>query len=94
MGKGAQVAVKAVQAVSVVRVVATAALVLILAATGATHTTALRRARYRGLANTHLDHSVSATALNLIRLRAWRNGHLLDRAKHSHLARLQLHINI
>jgi transposase len=56
----------------------------------ATHTTGLRRARYRGLAKTHLDHTTSATALNLIRLDAWWNGHPLDRANHSHLARLQL----
>jgi Transposase DDE domain len=56
----------------------------------ATHTTGLRRARYRGLAKTHLDHTTSAAALNLIRLHAWWNGHPLDRAKHSHLARLQL----
>jgi hypothetical protein len=56
----------------------------------ATHTTGLRRARYRGLAKTHLDHTTSATALNLIRLHAWWNGHPLDRANHSHLARLQL----
>ncbi|MFI9275721.1 IS1182 family transposase [Kitasatospora sp. NPDC052896] len=56
----------------------------------ATHTTGLRRARYRGLAKTHLDHTTSAAALNLIRLHAWWNGHPLDRANHSHLARLQL----
>jgi transposase len=56
----------------------------------ATHTTGLRRARYRGLAKTHLDHTTSATALNFIRLHAWWNGHPLDRASHSHLARLQL----
>ncbi|MFF3469224.1 transposase [Streptomyces sp. NPDC001984] len=31
----------------------------------ATHTTGLRRARYRGLVKTHLDHTTSATALNL-----------------------------
>ncbi|MFE7246246.1 transposase [Streptomyces sp. NPDC057580] len=40
----------------------------------ATHTTGLRRARYRALAKTHLDHTTSATALNLIRLNAWWNG--------------------
>ncbi|MGW3046200.1 transposase [Kitasatospora sp. NPDC001159] len=56
----------------------------------ATHTTGLRRARYRGLAKTHLDHTTSATALNLIRLHSWWNGHPLDRANHSHLSRLQL----
>ncbi|MDH6130598.1 IS1182 family transposase [Kitasatospora sp. GP82] len=56
----------------------------------ATHTTGLRRARYRGLAKTHLDHTTSATALNLIRLHSWWNGRPLDRANQSHLARLQL----
>ncbi|WP_406428423.1 transposase [Streptomyces sp. NBC_00147] len=58
----------------------------------ATHTTGLRRARYRGLAKTHLDHTTSATALNLIRLNAWWNGHPLDRTNHNHLARLQLRL--
>ncbi|WP_181384030.1 transposase [Streptomyces sp. NWU339] len=58
----------------------------------ATHTTGLRRARYRGLAKTHLDHTTSAAALNLIRLNAWWNGHPLDRVNHSHLARLQLRL--
>ncbi|WP_198047613.1 IS1182 family transposase [Kutzneria sp. 744] len=58
----------------------------------ATHTTGLRRARYRGLAKTHLDHTTSATALNLIRVVAWWNGHPLDRTTHSHLARLQLRL--
>ncbi|MGW0633460.1 transposase [Streptomyces sp. NPDC002758] len=56
----------------------------------ATHTTGLRRARYRGLVKTHLDHTNSATALN--RLNAWWNGHPLDRTNHSHLARLQLRL--
>ncbi|MFI6360651.1 transposase [Streptomyces sp. NPDC050743] len=56
----------------------------------ATHTTGLRRARYRGLAKIRLDHAASATALSLIRVAAWGNGHPLDRANHSHLARLQL----
>jgi hypothetical protein len=56
----------------------------------ATHTTGLRHARYRGLAKTHLDHTTSATALNLIRMNAWWNGHPLGRVSHSHLARLQL----
>lgn len=59
----------------------------------ATHTTGLRRARYRGLAKTHLDHTTSATALNLIRLNAWWNGRPLDRANHSHLGRLQLSLS-
>jgi IS5 family transposase len=50
--------------------------------------TRIRRARYRGLAKTHLDHAFSATAINLIRLNAWWNGHPLDRTRTSHLARL------
>lgn len=56
----------------------------------ATDVTGLRRARYRGLAKTHLDHVTSATALNLIRLVAWWNGRPLDRGHTSHLARLEL----
>jgi IS5 family transposase len=56
----------------------------------ATDVTGLRRARYRGIAKTHLDHAFSAVALNLIRLNAWWNGHPLDRARTSHLARLDL----
>jgi hypothetical protein len=48
------------------------------------------RARYRGLAKIHPDHTTAATALNLIRTNAWWNGHPLDRANHSHLARLEL----
>lgn len=54
----------------------------------ATAVTGIRRARYRGLAKTHLDHAFSATAINLIRLNAWWNGHPLDRTRTSHLARL------
>jgi transposase len=49
-----------------------------------------RRARYRGLAKTHLEHVHSAVALNLIRLNAWWNGKPLDRRHTSHLARLEL----
>lgn len=56
----------------------------------ATDVTGLRRARYRGIAKTHLDHAFSAVALNLIRLNAWWNGHPLDRTRTSHLARLEL----
>ncbi|MFI6063312.1 transposase [Streptomyces sp. NPDC051286] len=49
-----------------------------------------RRARYRSLAKTHLEHVYSAVALNLIRLNAWWNGRPLDRRHTSHLARLEL----
>ena len=52
--------------------------------------TGMRRARYRGLAKTRLEHANAAAALNLIRLHAWWNGHPLDRTRTSHLARLEL----
>jgi hypothetical protein len=49
------------------------------------------RARYRGLPKTRLEHVFSAVALNLIRLHAYWNGHVLDRTtRTSHLARLEL----
>jgi transposase len=56
----------------------------------ATAVTDLHHARYRGLAKTHLEHTYSAAALNLIRLDAWWNGHPLDRTRTTHLARLEL----
>jgi transposase len=52
--------------------------------------TGMRRARYRGLAKTRLEHIYAATALNLIRLHAWWTGHPLDQTRTSHLARLEL----
>ncbi|MGW2207617.1 transposase [Streptomyces sp. NPDC001774] len=52
--------------------------------------TGSRRARYRGLAKTHLEHVYSAVALNMIRLHAWWHGRPLDRRHTSHLARLEL----
>ena len=52
--------------------------------------TGMRRARYRGLPKTRLEHASAAAALNLIRLHAWWNGHPLDRTRTSHLARLEL----
>ena len=52
--------------------------------------TGMRQARYRGLDKTRLEHVHAATALNLIRLHAWWNGHPLDRTRTSHLARLEL----
>lgn len=56
----------------------------------ATKVTDTRRARYRGMAKTSLDHNVKATALNLIRLDAWWNGNVLDPRRTSHLSRLEL----
>lgn len=52
--------------------------------------TGTRRARYRGLPKTRLEHVYSVVALNLIRLDAYWNGHALDRTRTSHLARLDL----
>lgn len=52
--------------------------------------TASRRARYRGITKTRLEHIYSATALNLVRLDAWWNDKPLDRTRTSHLSRLEL----
>jgi transposase len=49
-----------------------------------------RRARYRGLPKTRLDHAYMACALNLLRLEAYWTGTPLDRQRTSHLARLEL----
>jgi Transposase DDE domain len=49
-----------------------------------------RRARYRGLPKTRLDHVYMACALNLIRLHAHWTGTPPDRRRTSHLARLEL----
>ena len=48
-----------------------------------------RRARYRGLPKTRLDHLYTACALNLLRLEAYWTGTPLDRQRTSHLARLE-----
>ena len=53
-----------------------------------THVTGIRTARYRGLPKTTLEHTIAATAINLIRLDAYWTGHPLDRTRSSHLARL------
>jgi transposase len=52
--------------------------------------TGMRRARYRGLPKTRLEHVFSAAALNLIRLHTYWTGHPLDRTRTSHLTRLEL----
>jgi Transposase DDE domain len=56
----------------------------------ATHVTGIRRARYRGLARTRLEHNTAAAAINLIRLDAWWTGRPLDRTRTTHLQRLHL----
>ncbi|WP_435874624.1 IS1182 family transposase [Nocardia vinacea] len=47
-----------------------------------------RRSRYHGLAKTHLAHTLTATAINLIRLDAWWTGTPLGHTRHSHLSTL------
>lgn len=49
-----------------------------------------RRARYRGLDKTRIEHASMAVALNLIRLDAYWAGTPLDRRRTTHLARLEL----
>jgi transposase len=53
-----------------------------------------RRARYRGLPKTRLDHAYMACALNLLRLEAFWTGTPLDRQRTSHLARLELSLAV
>ncbi|HXZ69726.1 MAG TPA: transposase [Streptosporangiaceae bacterium] len=53
-----------------------------------------RRARYRGLPKTRLDHAYMACALNLLRLHAYWTGTPLDRRRTSHLARLELELGL
>jgi Transposase DDE domain len=53
-----------------------------------------RRARYRGLPKTRLDHVYMACALNLLRLHAYWTGSPLDRRRTSHLARLELELGL
>jgi len=50
----------------------------------------IRRARYRGIDKTRLQHVFTACAINLIRLDAYWNGHPLDRTRANHIARLGL----
>jgi transposase len=56
----------------------------------ATAVTGIRTARYRGLPKTSLEHAAAAAAVNLIRLDAWWAGSPLDRARATHLQRLNL----
>lgn len=50
----------------------------------------IRRTRYRGIDKTRLQHVFIACGLNMIRLDAYWNGHMLDRTRTSHLGRLAL----
>jgi transposase len=51
-------------------------------------TCGLRRTRYRGFAKTHLDHMLTATALNCLRLSDWFAGSSKATTQHSRFARL------
>ena len=48
----------------------------------------LRRSRYLGQPKTHLQHILSAVALNLLRIDAWLNGTPLAPTRQSSFARL------
>jgi transposase len=48
----------------------------------------LRRSRYIGLAKTHLQHVLTAAALNIIRIVAWLNQIPLASTRRSHFAAL------
>ena len=50
----------------------------------------LRRSRYIGLAKTHLQHVLTAAAMNLIRLGAWFAGTPLARTRQSAFTRLMM----
>jgi transposase len=49
----------------------------------------LRHTRYRGLAKTHLQHVITAVAINLLRIASWANGTPLAKTRCSHFAALQ-----
>lgn len=48
----------------------------------------LRRSRYIGLAKTHLQHLVTAAAINLVRVLNWLDGQSLAKTRSSHFAAL------
>jgi transposase len=50
----------------------------------------LRRARYRGLAKTPLQHQATAAAINVNRVVDWLNGVPIARTRRSHFAALAL----
>jgi transposase len=49
----------------------------------------LRRTRYRGLSKTHLQHVITAVAINLLRIASWANGTPAAPTRCSHFAALQ-----
>jgi transposase len=57
-------------------------------------TAGARRARYRGLPKTRLQHAYTAVAINLRRLDAYWNDIPIDRTRTTHLARLDLSLRL
>jgi len=57
------------------------------------HRTHSRRSRYRNAAATHLGHCLAATAVNLIRIDGWHQGHRpeAEATRTTHLCRLLTH---
>jgi hypothetical protein len=55
------------------------------------HTMHLRRARYIGSAKVHLQHVLTAAAINLVRVAAWLAGNPLARTRQSAFVRLMAH---
>jgi IS5 family transposase len=49
----------------------------------------LRYARYRGLAKTHLQHVLTAVAINMVRIASWVNGTPIAQTRCSHFTALQ-----
>jgi IS5 family transposase len=56
----------------------------------AIRTAGLRRSRYIGLAKTHLQHLLTATATNLLRVAAWLMGRSLAKTRKPAFANLAL----
>ncbi|MFI7704259.1 IS1182 family transposase [Nonomuraea sp. NPDC049480] len=52
------------------------------------HRTQSRRSRYKNTAPTHVGHCLAATAINLVRIDAWQQGHRPERTRLTHLCRL------
>jgi hypothetical protein len=52
--------------------------------------TDLRRSRYIGLAKTHLQHVLTAAAMNLTRIAAWLGGTPLARTRQSAFTKLMM----
>lgn len=50
----------------------------------------LRHARYPGLAKTHLQHVITAAAINMVRIASWANGRPIAKTRCSYFAALQL----